>query len=114
MRWRMAWTWYTPAASSRRASRLSAAGRAALTWRQMLADISGQQLDYRTGGDVGLALGAARLAQLAVHDEADRAGLLKPLPLEQAHRPDDRRVAHYAPQRETFRQIYQQLKPLMS
>jgi xylulokinase len=49
-----------------------------------------------------------------VHDEADRAGLLKPLPLEQAHRPDDRRVAHYAPQRETFRQIYQQLKPLMS
>ncbi|MGW8091833.1 hypothetical protein ACWGWN_04420, partial [Klebsiella pneumoniae] len=23
-------------------------------------------------------------------------------------------VAHYAPQRETFRQIYQQLKPLMS
>ncbi len=54
------------------------------------------------------------LAQLAVHDEADRPGLLKPLPLEQAHRPDDRRVAHYAPQRETFRQIYQQLKPLMS
>lgn len=66
------------------------------------------------GGDVGPALGAARLAQLAVHDEADRPGLLKPLPLEQAHRPDDRRVAHYAPQRETFRQIYQQLKPLMS
>lgn len=83
-------------------------------WRQMLADISGLQLDYRTGGDVGPALGAARLAQLAVHDEADRPGLLKPLPLEQAHRPDDRRVAHYAPQRETFRQIYQQLKPLMS
>ena len=79
-------------------------------WRQMLADISGLQLDYRTGGDVGPALGAARLAQLAVHDEADRPGLLKPLPLEQ----DDRRVAHYAPQRETFRQIYQQLKPLMS
>lgn len=83
-------------------------------WRQMLADISGLQLDYRTGGDVGPALGAAGLAQLAVHDEADRPGLLKPLPLEQAHRPDDRRVAHYAPQRETFRQIYQQLKPLMS
>ncbi|VCZ92657.1 Xylulose kinase [Klebsiella pneumoniae] len=37
MRWRMVWTWCTPAASSRRASRLSAAGRAALTggkcWR---------------------------------------------------------------------------------
>lgn len=36
-------------------------------WRQMLADISGQQLDFRTGGDVGPALGAARLAQLALH-----------------------------------------------
>ena len=29
-------------------------------WRQMLADISGLQLDYRTGGDVGPALGAAQ------------------------------------------------------
>ena len=65
-------------------------------------------------GVIRPALGAARLAQLAVHGETDRAGLLTPLPLEQAHRPDDRRVAHYAPQRETFRQIYQQLKPLMS
>lgn len=35
-------------------------------WRQMLADISGQTLDYRTGGDVGPALGAARLAQVAM------------------------------------------------
>lgn len=38
-------------------------------WRQMLADISGQQLDYRTGGDVGPALGAARLAQIAANPE---------------------------------------------
>lgn len=82
-------------------------------WRQMLADISGLQLDYRTGAMSARRWGG-QLAQLAVHDEADRPGLLKPLPLEQAHRPDDRRVAHYAPQRETFRQIYQQLKPLMS
>ncbi len=82
-------------------------------WRQMLADISGLQLDYRTGAMSARRWGGG-LAQLAVHDEADRPGLLKPLPLEQAHRPDDRRVAHYAPQRETFRQIYQQLKPLMS
>ena len=43
-------------------------------WRQMLADISGQQLDFRTGGDVGPALGAARLAQLGVHHDAAGAG----------------------------------------
>lgn len=38
-------------------------------WRQMLSDISGLQLDFRTGGDVGPALGAARLAQIAMNPE---------------------------------------------
>ncbi|EMN8584438.1 xylulokinase [Klebsiella aerogenes] len=83
-------------------------------WRQMLADISGQQLDFRTGGDVGPALGAARLAQLGVYHDAAFSDLLPQLPLEQAHLPDAQRFARYAPRRETFRQIYQQLKPLMS
>lgn len=83
-------------------------------WRQMLADISGQQLDYRTGGDVGPALGAARLAQLAMHPGEPFASLLPQLPLEQAHYPDAQRHAHYAPRRETFRQLYRQLLPLMS
>ena len=83
-------------------------------WRQMLADISGQQLDFRTGGDVGPALGAARLAQLALHRNVAFSDLLPQLPLEQAHLPDAERFARYAPRRETFRQIYQQLLPLMS
>ncbi|HDT1380533.1 TPA: xylulokinase [Klebsiella aerogenes] len=83
-------------------------------WRQMLADISGQQLNFRTGGDVGPALGAARLAQLGGHQGAAFSDLLPQLPLEQAHLPDAQRFARYAPRRETFRQIYQQLKPLMS
>lgn len=81
-------------------------------WRQMLADISGLQLDYRTGamsarrwgGQAGAAGGSRR---------GRPPGLLKPLPLEQAHRPDDRRGPLCAAA-ETFRQIYQQLKPLMS
>ncbi|MCK2059815.1 xylulokinase [Citrobacter freundii] len=60
-------------------------------WRQMLSDISGLQLDYRTGGDVGPAL-----------------------TLEQAHYPDAGRHALYQQRRETFRRIYQQLQPLMS
>ncbi|PSC79936.1 hypothetical protein C7D73_30710, partial [Klebsiella pneumoniae] len=29
-------------------------------WRQMLADISGLQLDYRTGGDVGPGAGGGQ------------------------------------------------------
>lgn len=83
-------------------------------WRQMLADICGKQLDYRTGGDVGPALGAARLAQLAICKDRSYAELLPQLALEQAHHPDAERVAYYAPLRKTFRQIYQQLLPLMS
>jgi len=82
--------------------------------QQMLADISGQQLDYRTGRDVARALRAARLAQIASNPYTPRADPLPQLPLEQAHTPDAARHAHYAPRRETFRRIYQQLLPLMS
>ena len=83
-------------------------------WRQMLADISGQQLDYRTGGDVGPALGAARLAQIAANPDVPVTRLLPQLPIEQQHQPDAARHALYQPRRETFRRIYQQLLPLMS
>ncbi|HFZ8994725.1 TPA: xylulokinase [Citrobacter freundii] len=82
-------------------------------WRQMLADISGLQLDYRTGGDVGPALGAARLAQIAMNKEKALSDLLPQLPLEQAHYPDAERHALYLQRRETFRRLYQQLLPLM-
>ena len=82
-------------------------------WRQMLADISGLQLDYRTGGDVGPALGAARLAQIALNPQTPLTELLPQLPLEQRHQPDPQQHAHYVEQRKVFRQIYQQLLPLM-
>ena len=48
-------------------------------WRQMLSDISGLQLDYRTGGDVGPALGAARLAQVAMNPQTSLSELLPQL-----------------------------------
>lgn len=83
-------------------------------WRQMLADISGQTLDYRTGGDVGPALGAARLAQIAMSPEKSLQSLLPPLPLEQQHKPDMVRHERYKARRKVFNQIYQQLLPLMS
>lgn len=83
-------------------------------WRQMLSDISGLQLDYRTGGDVGPALGAARLAQIAMSPQKALSDILPQLTLEQAHYPDADRYALYQQRRETFRRIYQQLQPLMS
>jgi len=82
-------------------------------WRQMLADISGQTLDYRTGGDVGPALGAARLAQIALAPNRPLQDFLPPLHLEQQHQPDEAIYKRYSEKRETFRQIYQHLAPLM-
>ena len=83
-------------------------------WRQILADISGQTLDYRTGGDVGPALGAARLAQIAMSPGKPLQSLLPQLPLEQQHKPDMARHERYKTRRKVFNQIYQQLLPLMS
>lgn len=81
-------------------------------WRQMLADISGQTLEYRTGGDVGPALGAARLAQIALHPSTPLAELLPELPLEQVHKPDAARYESYQERRRVFRALYQALEPL--
>lgn len=78
-------------------------------WRQMLADISGQTLDYCYGGEVGPALGAARLAQLALNPSSNAPAL----ELAQRHQPDAQRFEHYQPMRETFARLYQQLLPLM-
>ncbi|MGZ0751132.1 xylulokinase [Kluyvera sichuanensis] len=83
-------------------------------WRQMLADISGLHLDYRTGGDVGPALGAARLAQIAVNPDKPLSDLLPQLQLEQTHCPDAQQHTVYQQRRENFRRLYQQLLPLMS
>ncbi|HDO1358901.1 TPA: xylulokinase [Aeromonas veronii] len=83
-------------------------------WRQMLADISGQTLDYCTGGDIGPALGAARLAQIATSPGQSLQSLLPQLPLEQQHKPEMGRHQVYAGRRLIFNQLYQQLLPLMS
>ena len=79
-------------------------------WRQMLADISGQTLEYRTGGDVGPALGAARLAQIALHPSTPLAELLPELPLEQVHQPDAARYESYQERRRVFRELYRVLE----
>lgn len=82
-------------------------------WRQMLADISGETLEYRTGGDVGPALGAARLAQIAVNARRPLADFLPPLPLEQVHEPDMMKHTDYLARREVFRELYVRLEGLM-
>lgn len=81
-------------------------------WRQLLADISGKTFEYRTGGDVGPALGAAKLAQIALNPNQDIAVFCQPLPLEQVYQPNPNRYAEYQEKRQKFAEIYQRLKGL--
>lgn len=82
-------------------------------WRQMLADISGQELVYRQGGEVGPALGAARLAHIACAPQTPLSDLLPELPLQQRHRPEREQFELYQSRRSVFQQLYQQLAPMM-
>ncbi|MBU9827707.1 xylulokinase [Rahnella perminowiae] len=82
-------------------------------WRQMLADISGKTLEYRTGGDVGPALGAARLAQIAMNPGKPPEQFLPELPLEQVHQPDADKHTAYVERRKVFRELYVRLEGLM-
>jgi xylulokinase len=81
-------------------------------WRQILADITGMPLVYRQGGDVGPALGAARLAMLCVRQGASPREIC-PIPeLIQKHLPDMAKYQDYQQKRATYQSLYQQLKPL--
>lgn len=79
-------------------------------WRRLLADISGRTLEYRTGGDMGPALGAAKLAQIALNPTALLTDLCKPLPLEQTYEPNVQRTEQYKDKRAAFRELYSRLK----
>lgn len=82
-------------------------------WTQMLADILGKRLVLRAGGEVGPALGAARLARLAVEPGAS-LDVVCPMPAVTAVRePDAARHAYFRETRHPlFRRSYEQLKPL--
>ncbi len=81
-------------------------------WRQMLADIFGVKLVYRAGGEVGPALGAARLARLGT-DTGATASDVCPVPeLVQTHLPDASKSDLYNKKREVYQALYRQLKDL--
>ena len=81
-------------------------------WRQLLADICGKTFEYRTGGDVGPALGAAKLAQIAMNPHENLANFCQPLQLEAVYQPNPSRSAFYAEKRAKFAELYRRLKGL--
>jgi xylulokinase len=79
-------------------------------WLQMLADILGRPLQLHSGGDVGPALGAARLARMAVDGDKDPSAACPQPPVLQALVPHAERHQEYLAQRQpVFRELYARL-----
>ncbi|HEK1814745.1 xylulokinase [Proteus mirabilis] len=75
-------------------------------WRQLLADITGKTLDYRQDGDVGPALGAARLAQLAINPAHLSQIILSQPKLETRHVPNLEKHKAYQDKYNAFKKLY--------
>ena len=80
-------------------------------WRQLLADVLNLPLNFREGGEVGPALGAARLAALALNPDVAAATLCPPPPLVSSHQPDPQRHQALTTRYNSFKALYDALKP---
>jgi xylulokinase len=79
-------------------------------WTQMLADIIGRPLTLRVGGEVGAALGAARLAHLAAEPGAAIDEVCRMPEIVAVRTPDASRHAYFHERRQPqFRALYRQL-----
>jgi xylulokinase len=78
-------------------------------WGELLAAALNRSMTYRSGGEVGAALGAARLARLALGKERPEDVCLAPC-VERVVQPDSGLAALLADRRRTFVRLYQDLK----
>ncbi|WP_116089909.1 xylulokinase [Sphingomonas crusticola] len=95
-------------------SQLSVIGGGARSayWGRIISAAVETPLVYLRGGEVGPALGAARLAQVAV-DQADPRIVCAPPPIERVIEPDSADVALLAPKKQAFRAAYPHISPKM-
>ena len=78
-------------------------------WGRLIAAALRRPLTYRAGGEVGAALGAARLARLAA-GEGGEEEVCAPPPVERVLQPDTALAALLASRRRTFQRLYRDLK----
>jgi xylulokinase len=78
-------------------------------WGRILASTLGISLHYRAGGELGPALGAARLARICLTGEAP-ADVCRPLPLESVVHPEAELEDHYSERLSAYRRLYESLK----
>lgn len=81
-------------------------------WRQMLSDVLNLTLECRSGGEVGPALGAARLALIGHKQGTDIRQICPVPPLVETHQPDTARSHLFAERFVTYQQIYHRVKDL--
>lgn len=79
-------------------------------WGRILAAAMNVELVYLQGGEVGPALGAARLAQLGI-DGGDPASVCMPPPVAHTIAPDPALVAALAAKQHAFRDAYSRITP---
>lgn len=79
-------------------------------WRQMICDVLGQAVSFREGGEVGPALGAARLAQFAIETEQSLAEICPVPKLVELHQPNQEKHDLLQTRRLKFRKLYDVLK----
>lgn len=87
-------------------------GSRSAAWAQLLADTLGRTLDRRSGGEVGAALGAARLGRLARTGEAIEDVCVAP-PLLDSFTPAPQRTAALADRHARYQRLYRALKAEM-
>lgn len=95
-------------------SQLSVIGGGARSayWGRIISAAVETPLVYLRGGEVGPALGAARLAQIAI-DKGDPRTVCAPPPIERVIEPDPADVALLAPKKQAFREAYPHISPKM-
>jgi xylulokinase len=78
-------------------------------WGQLLAAALNRPLTYRVGSEIGAAMGAARLARLAVTGESPQAVCVMP-PISHEIHPAAELAASLADRRRIFVKLYRDLK----
>ncbi|MCL1123922.1 xylulokinase [Shewanella surugensis] len=84
-------------------------GSKSVYWRQLLANVLGKQVEYREGGEIGPALGAARLAKYALMPN-NKVSDIFPLPkLIACYEPELSLYREHLENRAKFSELYRSL-----
>jgi xylulokinase len=84
-------------------------GSRSAAWARILASVLARPLVYRRGGELGPALGAARLARIGARSEEPDA-VCRELPVDFVAEPEPALVEHYRERLARFRQLYANLR----